>query len=69
MTPAKKQQNECFIGYTMIYCKGGEALAQIALRSYGHPIPGSAQDQVGWGFQQRGLAEDVPAHGRGTGTI
>jgi len=24
--------------------------------------------QVGWGFEQPGLVEDVPAHGRGGGT-
>lgn len=27
--------------------------------------PGNAQDQVGWGSQQRGLGEDVPADCRG----
>ena len=27
--------------------------------------PGSVQGQVGWGFEQPDLVEDVPAHGRG----
>ena len=26
------------------------------------------QGQVGWGFEQPGLVESVPAHGRGVGT-
>ena len=32
------------------------------------PIPGNIQGQVGWVFEQCGLAEDVPAHGGGVGT-
>jgi len=32
------------------------------------PLPGSVQGQAGWGFEQRGLAEDVSAHGRGVKT-
>jgi len=32
------------------------------------PLPGSVQGQVGRGFEQRGLVEDVPAYGRGLGT-
>jgi len=31
------------------------------------PIPGSFQGQAGWGFEQPGLMEGVPAHGRGVG--
>ncbi|GAB0180902.1 mitochondrial enolase superfamily member 1 [Grus japonensis] len=31
-------------------------------------LPGSVQGQVGWGFQQPGLVEDIPAHGRWVGT-
>jgi len=31
-------------------------------------IPGTVQGQVGWGFEQLGLVEGVPAHGRGVGT-
>jgi len=34
----------------------------------GCPLPGSVQGQVGWGFEQPGLVEGVPAHGRGVGT-
>ena len=37
-------------------------------RSCGCPIPGSVQGQVGRGFEQPGLVEGVPAHGRGVGT-
>ncbi|PKU36866.1 hypothetical protein llap_12830 [Limosa lapponica baueri] len=33
----------------------------------GCPIPGSVQGQVGWGFEQPGLVEGVPAHGTGVG--
>jgi len=32
------------------------------------PLPGSVQGWVGWDFEQRGLVEGVPAHGRGVGT-
>jgi len=46
----------------------GEALAQVAQRSCGCPLPGSVQGQVGWGFQQPGLVEGVPAHGSAVGT-
>jgi len=28
---------------------------------------GSVQGQVGWGFEQIDLVEDVPVHGRGVG--
>ena len=45
-----------------------EALEQVAQRGCGCPIPGSVQGQVGWGFEQPGLVEGVPAHGRGVGT-
>ena len=45
-----------------------EALAQVAQRSCGCPLPGSVHDQAGWGFEQPGLVEGVPAHGRGLGT-
>jgi len=44
---------------------GGEALAQVAQRSCGCPLAGSVQGQVRWGFEQPGLVEGVPAHGRG----
>jgi len=40
---------------------------QIAQRCSGGPIPGDIQGQVGWGFEQSGLVEDVPAHCRGVG--
>ena len=47
--------------------EGGEALAQAAQRSCGCPLPGSAQGQVGQGWEHPGLVEGGPAHGRGVG--
>ena len=43
-------------------------LEQVAQSSYEHPLPGIVQGQIGWGFEQPGLVEGVPAHGRGDGT-
>jgi len=40
---------------------------QVAQRSWGCPLPGSVQGQVGRGFEQPGPVEGVPAHGRGVG--
>jgi len=40
----------------------------MKLRRCGCPNPGSVQVQAGWGFEQAGLVEGVPAHGRGVGT-
>ena len=40
---------------------------QVAQRGCGCPIPGSVQGQAGWGFEQPGRVEGVPAHGRGVG--
>jgi len=40
----------------------------VFLSRYGCPLHGCAQGQVGWGFEQPGLVESVPAHGRGVGT-
>jgi len=31
-------------------------------------LPGKVQDQVGQGFEQPGVVEGVPAHGRGVRT-
>ncbi|PKU41234.1 hypothetical protein llap_8471 [Limosa lapponica baueri] len=50
------------------YCEAGETPEQVAQRSCRCPIPGSVQDQAGWGFEQPGLVGGVPAHGRGVGT-
>jgi len=47
---------------------GDEALAQVTQRSCGCPLPGSVQGQVGWGSEQPGLVDGVPAHGKGVGT-
>ena len=49
--------------------EGGEALEQVAQRSCGCPFPASVQGQEGWGFQQPGLVEVVPAHSWGRWTI
>jgi len=48
--------------------EGGEALARAAQRSCGCSFPGRVQGQVGRGFEQPGLVQDVPAHSRGVGT-
>jgi len=48
-----------------LYSEGGEALAQVTQRSCGCPLPVSVQGQAGRGFEQPGLVEGVPAHGRG----
>jgi len=48
--------------------EGGEALAQVAQRSCGCPLPGSVQGQVGRGLEHPGLVEEVLAHGRVGGT-
>ncbi|RMC16308.1 hypothetical protein DUI87_08524 [Hirundo rustica rustica] len=45
------------LGKCVIYCEGGETLEQVAQRNCGFPIPGSAQGQVGWGFEQPGLVK------------
>jgi len=45
--------------------EGGEALAQVTQRSWGCPLPGSVEGQVGWGFEHPGLMEGVPADGTG----
>jgi len=64
----KADDNIIFLLYYILYCESGEALAQVAQRSCGCPLPGSVQGQFGWGFEHPGLVEGVPAHGRGIGT-
>jgi len=51
----------------LFYLEGDETLAQVAQRGGRCPIPGRVQGQVGWGSEQPGLVEDVPAHGMGGG--
>ena len=51
----------------MFYTEGGETLAQVAQGAGGCPIPGNTPGQVGRGFEQPDLVEDVPAYGRGVG--
>ena len=41
---------------------------QVAQRSYGYPIPGGVQGQVGWGLGQPELVGGSPAHSNGFGT-
>jgi len=48
----------------ILHSKAGETLVHVAQRSCGCPIPGNVQGQVGWGFEQPGLMEGVPTHGR-----
>ena len=50
---------------SILHCEGGEALERVAQRGCGCPIPGRVPGQVGWGFEQPGLVEGVPAHGKG----
>ncbi|NXP40405.1 GTF2I factor, partial [Leiothrix lutea] len=50
--------------------KCGEALGlsgpvKVPYALCGCPMPGSVRGQVGWGFEQPGLVEGIPAHGRG----
>jgi len=52
----------------ILHDEGGEAPAEIAQRSCGCPLPGSAQGQVGPESEQPDLVEDVPALGRGVRT-
>jgi len=52
----------------ILHYESGEALAQVAQRSCGCPISGSVQGRIGWGFEQPGLVEGVPARGSGFGT-
>ena len=51
----------------IFYNNVGEALAQIAQRGGGCPIPGDIQGQHGWGSEQHNLVVGVPAHCRGVG--
>ena len=37
--------------------------------SNGGDIQGNVQGEVGWGSEQPDLAEDVPAHRRGVGSL
>ena len=52
----------------LFYSKGGEALAQVAQRGGGCPIPGDTQGQAGWDSEQSYLAVGVPVHCRGVGS-
>jgi len=54
--------------WTFHRSEGGEALAQVAQPSCGFPLLGSVQGQVGQGFEEPGLVEGIPAHGREVGT-
>jgi len=52
----------------ILYSEGGKAPAQVVQRSCGCSLPGRVQGQAGQGFEQPGLVEGVPAHGRGVET-
>ena len=62
-TPTKQNRGNTLF----FYSKGGEALAQVAQRGGGCPIPGDTQGQAGWGSEQPDQAVGVPAHFRGVG--
>jgi len=47
----------------IFYHEGGETLAHVVQRGCRCPIPGNIQGQVGWGFEQPDLVEDVQAGG------
>jgi len=49
----------------ILYYEGGEVMEQVAQSSCGCPLPGSIQDQAGWGFEQPDLTEGILARGRG----
>lgn len=54
-----------------VLLNGGEAVEEFARRSCecpGCPIPGGAQGQVGWNFEQSGFVENMSANGRDVGT-
>ena len=50
------------------YSKDSEALAQVAQRGGGCPIPGDIEGQAGWGSEQPDVAADVPIHCQGIWT-
>jgi len=43
------------------------AIETLCQRGSGGATPGNIQGQVGWGSEQGGLVEDVPAQCRGVG--
>lgn len=46
-----------------LFC--GKALARVAQKSCGRPIPGRAQGQIGCGLEKFDPVEHVPVDGRG----
>ena len=60
-----KLKDDSFRLEEFFYNEGGETLEQVAQRSCGCPIIGSVHGQVGQGFEQPDLVEDVPAHSKG----
>lgn len=51
-----------------LYSKGGKVLGQVVQGSGGCPISGGVQGEAGWGFEQTGQVEGVPAQGTEGGT-
>jgi len=49
------------------YGEGGETLEWVVQRGGRCPIPRNSPDKVGWGSEQSGLVEDIPANCRGVG--
>jgi len=64
----EKLKGENHVGYKeeVFYRDGGEALAQVAQRCGGCPVPGDTQGQSGRALSTDG-AVGVPAHCRGVG--
>ena len=46
------------------HTEGGDTLEQVSHRGCGCPLPGGIEGQAGWGFEQPGLEEGVPAYSR-----
>ena len=55
------------------FTESGEVLEQAAQKGYECCIPGSVQNQAGWGSGQSGVVQDLevggPTLGRGVGTL
>uniref|UniRef100_A0A8C3KKU6 IF rod domain-containing protein n=1 Tax=Calidris pygmaea TaxID=425635 RepID=A0A8C3KKU6_9CHAR len=60
----ERGEMELRCGEELVWCEGGESLAQVAPRSCGCPIPGGVQGQVGGGLEQPGLVGGGAAQGR-----
>lgn len=46
----------------MFHNEGYKTLKQVTHRSGRYPMPGSAQGQVGWSYEQPGQVEGAPSN-------